>query len=839
MKSTITIFVFLCLTISLSAQNTKWNVEYKEDNFSNNSLIDLRYLNETVAGENGFIKLSPDGKSFLTGNGQPIRFWATNGADAAREMSDEQLAKYARFMAKMGVNMIRFHGAIYSKQQGSNIEAVDMAEINHIWRVVAAMKKEGIYTVISPFWAGFFGTMPESWGLGEYKGNTQPWALMYFNEKFKNAYKKWIEVLYTQVNPYTNIALKDDPAVAIIQIKNEDSVLFWTIQGIKSDLKALIEKAFYDWLINKYGTIPNAYSQWNNETMTEDSPQNGRMGIYIIWEATIAQSGGKQKRIADLVQFLSEHQRNFYAEIVAYIKSLGCKQLTNANNWKTASSAYLNDAERWSNEAADVMAVNRYYDPQHIGENNGWRIDPGHKFVGNSALIHPEKLPINIKQSFNKPFLVTESGWNLPHKYQAEGPFLISAYMSLTGVDGFFWFHPPTAGIDSYPYYGFTNLEGGQKAMHRWNASIPGQVMMFPANALLFRKGYLSQGNSLVLEERKLTSIWERKLPLITEEDSFDPNRDSWSNIGNPTQTEIAPIAYLAGPVEVKYGTDNDRKTTAANLNQLLNFNNKIITASTNELKWDYGKGLCTMNAPKAQGVAGFLKNASPTTQLADVKIISDNEYAVVNVVAMDDKPIKESEKILIQVGTVYRPTNWRETPEKVQIDNKEYNGFRIQNTGIMPWQGDNIKMTITINNTTVKSAYLLDLNGVVLKEIYLQKSDNQAIVNLPDNTMYVILNTNSPTITAEDIPQIIENQVIIYPNPAVNGEILIKLNPNTSTKNTLRILTMEGKTVAQYSNLNVGINKISTHKLNNGFYCFELRAKGKVMLKKKVMIEN
>ena len=46
-------------------------------------------------------------------------------------------------------------------------------------------------------------------------------------------YKSWLRRLYTEPNPYTGIPLKDDPAVAIIQIQNEDSLLFYTEQQIR------------------------------------------------------------------------------------------------------------------------------------------------------------------------------------------------------------------------------------------------------------------------------------------------------------------------------------------------------------------------------------------------------------------------------------------------------------------------------------------------------------------------------------------------------------------------------------------------------------------------------
>jgi hypothetical protein len=362
-----------------------------------------------------------------------------------------------------------------------------------------------------------------------------------------------------------------------------------------------------------------------------------------------------------------------------------CKQL------ETSRCRGMFDAERWSNSSVDVMAVNRYYDPGHQGENSSWRIDPGHTYIGESVLKNPTQFPINIKQVDNKPFLVTESGWNLPHKYQAEGPFLIAAYMSLTGIDGFFWFSASSHKMDPNPYYPWFNLgpNGTQKAMSRWTASVPGQLSMFPANALLYRKGYLTQGATVVHEERTLASLWKRDIPLITEEAGFDPNRDSWNNTPGSAETEVAPIAYLAGPVEVKYGGNPQNNSVSGALGSLLDFPNKTVTSTTGQLKWNYNKGICTMNAPKAQGVAGFLEAGAPTVQLADVTITSTNPYAAINVVSMDDLPLSQSQQILVQVGTVYRPTGWQEKPVKVTINDQQKDGFEIINTGKMPWKGE------------------------------------------------------------------------------------------------------------------------------------------------------
>lgn len=123
-----------------------------------------------------------------------------------------------------------------------------------------------------------------------------------------------------------------------------------------------------------------------------------------------------------------------------YRQQLGCRQLLNASNWVTADPVRLNDVERWTYTAMDVLAVNRYTGGLYAGANNGWRIDPGHHFTNQSCLTNPRALPINLKQVAGHPIVVTESTWVFPESYQSEGPFLVSAYLSLSGVAGYYWF---------------------------------------------------------------------------------------------------------------------------------------------------------------------------------------------------------------------------------------------------------------------------------------------------------------------------------------------------------------------------------------------------------------
>lgn len=152
----------------------RWAFQPPRDAFSPDALLDLRSLNEAVAGEHGFISRSKDGADFAFADGTPVRFWAV--VDSAY---DKDLARHARFLAKRGVNMVRFHCNITPR--GSDLMEIDQAERDRVWKGVAAMKKEGIYVTFSPYWAGPARVNPAMGVLDTAGGGN--WGLLFFDQK--------------------------------------------------------------------------------------------------------------------------------------------------------------------------------------------------------------------------------------------------------------------------------------------------------------------------------------------------------------------------------------------------------------------------------------------------------------------------------------------------------------------------------------------------------------------------------------------------------------------------------------------------------------------------------
>jgi hypothetical protein len=171
-----------------------WPLLPERDTFSPEAMFDLRDLNEKVAGQSGFVRLSPDGESFVLGDGSPVRFWGVT-TYVQRDRSAEDLAHHARFLAKRGVNMVRLHGELESKDKGANLTDVDQKTIDEAWKLVAAMKKEGIYTTISPFWAASLKHVPASWGIEGWPENQDAQGLLFFNPKFQEGYKAWLKMV--------------------------------------------------------------------------------------------------------------------------------------------------------------------------------------------------------------------------------------------------------------------------------------------------------------------------------------------------------------------------------------------------------------------------------------------------------------------------------------------------------------------------------------------------------------------------------------------------------------------------------------------------------------------
>ncbi|HEX5737913.1 MAG TPA: hypothetical protein VFY22_05335 [Hydrogenophaga sp.] len=739
----------LALAGAAHAQNpspSTWAFAPERDRFQAGALLDLRHLNEAVAGQSGFVQVNRQGQ-FVLGNGQPIRFWAVNSSVGRQShwprgplwpKGLNDLSHHARFLAKRGVNMVRQHRQISPDLRAhpdASLTDINEAERDAIWRMVAAMREQGIYNTLSPYW-GVPMKFAEHWGI---PGATDQSALglLFFDESLQSAYKVWLKKLLTEKNPYTGLSLAQDPSLAVFQLQNEDSLLFWTVNAIKGPQREALERRFADFVRTKYGSLEAASKAWNRKTVKGDEPASGRLALIDLWQLTQPPPrDGLGPRMADQTEFYARTMHDFNRQMVDYLrKELGVKSLINAGNWKTASAERLGDVERWSYLPGEVDAVNHYFGGVHQGENKGWAIVQGDRFTSDSALLQPHLLPVNIKQTQGRPIMVTESSWVLPNTHGAEGPFLIAAYTSLSGVAAYHWF--ATDHDDWTPPH---SANGYLPSQHKWTYATPETLGSFPAAALAYRRGDIRTGQPVLVEQRPLHALWHRQSPRIFEGASFDPNRDAGDGARKreTARSAVSPNAFLVGPVQVRLGADPGTTTYAADLDVWTDEDR--IRANTGEIALNHRLGVATVDTPKTQGVAAHFQHA-PEHQLSTLGVRSANAFGALMAVSLDDKPLNQSRSVLLQYATQSRPTGWREKPVMLALEGGgTAPGWEIESYGEAPWQVVQPQLEVSLRNPRLRRATALDMNGMPLATVPVRREGGMLRLRFPPATMYVVV---------------------------------------------------------------------------------------------------
>jgi len=660
-----------------------WAFEPDADSFGSDALLDLRGLNEKVAGESGFIKAVGDG--FQLGNGTPVRFWGINTGHKLLDADESTLQNTAARWAKMGINLVRIHGGMFDRS-GDDPTLIDLHHLERLHHVVQVLKQHGIYTHIShyfPLWM----QLKASDGIAGSAIGKHPFTLPYFEPRMQEIYRDWVkQILATKVD---GKALVDEPAVACVEIINEDSLFFWTFGAASLGPGPLetLENQYAAWLEKKYGSLKSAFAAWGKEQHARDNVASKRAALLDAWNMTRDGMKGddKRKRMTDQIAFLATTQRDFYRDTAAYMKELGCNAPISASNWTTADNLALGGVERWTYMATDVVDKHGYFGGKHEGDAAGYSVREGHKFADACALTDPESVPISYLQMAGKPHIFSEIAWNKPNRFIADGDLLVASYAALQGVDGYIWF---TAEDGNW-------LNNGNG---KWTWMMPGEIGQSPATALQYRRGDVQESAPVVRQVSSDADVLALKGTGIVEGKNVDFRIDQALNSSDAGQlASFDPLTCFVGRVERSF--EKGEKPEATDLSKFIDRQGKTITSVTGELQWSYGDGLLTVNTPKSQAVTGFLSKAG-TVKLGDITITSKMEYGTVHVISLDDQPLAMSRRILVQAFS----------EEKMYGFTAE-NGV-IKDVGRVPINVRGIQAVVTFSKPANLKAIVLDPNG-------------------------------------------------------------------------------------------------------------------------------
>jgi hypothetical protein len=559
-------------------------------------------------------------------------------------------------LAKRGVNMVRLHGPLFN-----DIGNVDPAKVNQAILIVEELKAEGIYTHFSiyfPLWLTPKANHPV---LKGYDGKTHPFVALFFNPDFQKLYQSWWKALLTTPSPKTGKKLIDEPAVAGVEILNEDSYFFWTFndKNLPEPQLQLLETQFANWLKTRHGSLEKTLAAWKNQRLPRDKPEENRMAFRGLWNI----ANDKTARDKDTAAFLADSQTRFYADTTKFLRGLGFKGLVTASNWVTADARVLGPLEKMSYLSGDFIDRHGYFGCNHKGDSAAWSIRDGHTFSDRSALrFDPEQPgkprhynnPVEDVSYNNLPSMISETGFTRPNRYRSEAPLYYAAYGALQDTDAIVHFALDTAEWKVKP--GFF--------MQPWTLASPGTIGQFPAAALIYRKGLVAPGDLMIDLNLTTKDLAELKGSPLAPDASFDELRLKDVPKDAPASASVIdPLVHFVGRTNINFASEA-KPATFKDTKPFIDRAAQKVTSSNKHLTLDYGRGVLTINAPSAQGVSGNLKALGPAA-LKDITITSDMDLAHIVVVALDDKPLATSTRMLVQV-----------------MSEERANGFTTQDTG-------------------------------------------------------------------------------------------------------------------------------------------------------------
>lgn len=719
-----------------------------------NGLLSLRALNEEVAGQSG--RVTREGDKFLLGDGTPVRFWATtSGVPGGAE-----LPQMVRFLARRGVNLVRYHSSLYNNNAPA-FRDVNLSRIDDIHRLVVAARAEGIYTKLSFFFILGLRIRAE-WGVEGYTqawidanpdySGSAPFALQFFDPTFKEAYKNWMREMLTRPNPHDQAGrpLAQDPAVAMIELQNEDNLFFHTFVPERFPPPQLrrLEKLFGDFLIAKYGSLPNAISQWGGSSqLARDDHADGRMTLRTAWHMSRSFTG-QPGRMADQILFLRRLQKDWYSEMAAFARhELGYGGLFSASNWSTADNPVLLDVEWETYTATDVIDMHNYFSSVFTSRAVGTTVSGGDRYFGIPAVNNPRRLPVAIKQVEGHPSMISESTWTLPTDFKPEAALLVGSYGALIDLDCFVWF------AHSRPSWNAGTTP--------WVLGSPALAGMFPGAALIYRRGDVSEAPVVVRESRSLLAASRKEPALLSMTFGWDPVRDPNQEFNyNPDtqQGQVDSLATLVGKVEMAFeegGASFVSPAVAAGINNSAS----TVTSVNGQLRIQSGaiegasgtpaggaSGHFTVNTPRAQGAAGYLAAASPLL-LDNVTLSMANNFGTVLAIALDDLPLSQSRRVLIQAAAREWMRGSGTTPTQITWNGRTYSGKTIDPLGTLPWQMEGISASVTLHGMgRVTSVTALDGNGYFLTSLPLPIQEHGGErITLPGDALYTLVELAQP----------------------------------------------------------------------------------------------
>ena len=232
--------------------------------------IDLSFLNPEPAGSRGFLR--PDGERLVNGRGEEVRLFGSNICDLHPMPPKANAPLMARRLKQLGFNFIRLHYFDFAKApQGilnDDMQTLNPEKLDQFDWLVAQLKENGIYVDINLHICRPYPDQPaEVHRFGK--------GIDFIHDPYIESQKRYARDLIGHVNPYTKLSYAQDPAVAVIELNNENTVfqIAYKLAELPEPFRGAVARKWNAWLAKTYGGSEAMRAAWNATARAEKGPE--------------------------------------------------------------------------------------------------------------------------------------------------------------------------------------------------------------------------------------------------------------------------------------------------------------------------------------------------------------------------------------------------------------------------------------------------------------------------------------------------------------------------------------------------------------------------------------
>lgn len=375
----------------------------------------------TEAGRNGFSEINKKGELvFAKKPDQPVRFFCLSTVMGSYPISTpEEIDRFALQASRAGYNLCRPHFLDIFLMKDSTKDLDFNAKQLDLWdRLSAALKKQGVYLYIdaSTSWAAYYA-MAHPWGKESHEKRLK--SRLYYDEAARAHWKTGVKKFFEHVNPYTGVALKDEPQVVVVQLRNEAGLNF--LMNLSNSFDPGMVEPFRKWLAKRYGTTEKLAAAW---TVTEKGQTVCALAKGQTLETVaLPPVNGRGPDTKDLQQFFVEIERETYAWLAQTIREIGVKVPVFDYNVGTSVQTSL---------ARDAMPL---VDNHSYHDHPTSYIEPGSSEGGGNAIstgLGFYQILAGTRQ-WGRPYFCSEWGYCFWNRYRYQTGLTIPVYAALQG----------------------------------------------------------------------------------------------------------------------------------------------------------------------------------------------------------------------------------------------------------------------------------------------------------------------------------------------------------------------------------------------------------------------